>query len=62
MLAQTLLVYVIFTRVTPVVTDFFANSPWIAENFNTVQIVVKIPVTEKIQIAALIPIIFIIGH
>jgi hypothetical protein len=33
----------------------FANSPWIDENFNTTQIWTKIPVTEKVQIAALIP-------
>lgn len=33
----------------------FANSPWIDENFNTAQIWTKIPLTDKIQIAALIP-------
>lgn len=33
----------------------FANSPWIDENFNTVQIWTKIPITEKIQVSALIP-------
>ncbi|HEX9151712.1 MAG TPA: transporter, partial [Flavobacterium sp.] len=33
----------------------FANSPWIDENFNTVQIWTKIPITEKIQISALVP-------
>jgi hypothetical protein len=33
----------------------FANSPWVAENFNTVQLWSKIPVTEKIQLAVLIP-------
>lgn len=33
----------------------FANSPWIDENFNTTQVWAKIPVTDKIQIAALIP-------
>ena len=33
----------------------FANSPWIDENFNTVQAWARIPVTEKIQISALIP-------
>ena len=33
----------------------FTNSPWVAENFNTVQVWSKIPITDKIQIAALIP-------
>lgn len=33
----------------------FANSPWIDENFNTIQAWARIPVTEKIQISALIP-------
>ncbi len=33
----------------------FANSPWIDENFNTVQIWTKIPITTKIQVSALIP-------
>lgn len=33
----------------------FANSPWIDENFNTIQAWTRIPVTEKIQISALIP-------
>jgi hypothetical protein len=33
----------------------FANSPWIDENFNTIQIWAKIPVTETIQISTLIP-------
>ncbi|OCB78082.1 transporter [Flavobacterium crassostreae] len=33
----------------------FANSPWIAEDFNTTQIWGKIPVTNKIKVAALIP-------
>lgn len=33
----------------------FANSPWIDEDFNTVQIWTKIPITEKIQISALVP-------
>jgi len=33
----------------------FANSPWIDENFNTLQAWARIPVTEKIQISALIP-------
>ena len=33
----------------------FANSPWIDESFNTVQVWARIPVTPKIQLAALIP-------
>jgi hypothetical protein len=33
----------------------FANSPWIDENFNTVQIWTKIPITGKIQISVLVP-------
>lgn len=33
----------------------FNNSPWISENFNTTQIWTKIPVSNKIQITALIP-------
>jgi hypothetical protein len=33
----------------------FANSPWIDENFNTLQIWTKIPITEKIQVSALVP-------
>lgn len=33
----------------------FSNSPWVAENFNTIQVWSKIPVTNKVQIAALIP-------
>lgn len=33
----------------------FANSPWVDENFNTIQIWTKIPVTDKIQVSALIP-------
>ncbi|NRS90089.1 hypothetical protein HNQ02_003024 [Flavobacterium sp. 7E] len=33
----------------------FANSPWVDENFNTAQVWAKIPVTEKIQVTALIP-------
>lgn len=33
----------------------FANSPWTDENFNTLQVWTRIPVTEKIQITALIP-------
>lgn len=33
----------------------FANSPWIDENFNTIQAWARVPVTEKIQISALVP-------
>lgn len=33
----------------------FANSPWIAEDFNTIQAWARIPVTDKIQISALVP-------
>lgn len=33
----------------------FANSPWIDENFNTVQAWARIPVTKRIQISALVP-------
>lgn len=33
----------------------FANSPWIDENFNTVQAWARIPLTNKIQISALVP-------
>lgn len=33
----------------------FTNSPWIDENFNTIQAWTRIPVTERIQISALIP-------
>jgi len=33
----------------------FANSPWIDENFNTIQIWSRIPVTKRIQISALVP-------
>ncbi|URC12766.1 MULTISPECIES: hypothetical protein [unclassified Flavobacterium] len=33
----------------------FANSPWIDENFNTVQAWARIPVTEKVQISVLVP-------
>lgn len=33
----------------------FANSPWIDENFNTVQAWTRIPVGKKVQITALIP-------
>ena len=33
----------------------FANSPWIDENFNTIQAWGRIPITRKIQISGLIP-------
>lgn len=33
----------------------FANSPWIDENFNTIQIWSRVPVTKRIQISALVP-------
>ncbi|PRZ25224.1 transporter family protein [Flavobacterium granuli] len=33
----------------------FANSPWIDENFNTLQIWSKIPLGKKVQLSALIP-------
>lgn len=33
----------------------FENSPWIDENFNTIQAWTRIPVTDKVQISALIP-------
>jgi hypothetical protein len=33
----------------------FNNSPWINENFNTVQVWSRIPVTKKIQLTALLP-------
>ena len=33
----------------------FNNSPWIDENFNTVQVWARIPITEKIQVSALVP-------
>lgn len=33
----------------------FANSPWIDENFNTIQAWARIPVTDKIQVSALVP-------
>ena len=33
----------------------FNNSPWIDENFNTTQIWARIPVSDKIQITALVP-------
>lgn len=33
----------------------FNNSPWIDENFNTVQVWSRIPVAKKIQVSALIP-------
>ena len=33
----------------------YTNSPWYTENFNTIQIWSRIPVSKKIQISALIP-------
>lgn len=33
----------------------FANSPWVDENFNTVQVWSRIPITDRLQISALIP-------
>jgi hypothetical protein len=33
----------------------FNNSPWITENFNTVQVWARIPISDKIQISALVP-------
>jgi len=33
----------------------FANSPWIDENFNTLQVWSRIPIGHKVQITALIP-------
>lgn len=33
----------------------FANSPWVDENFNTIQVWTRIPVTKNIQLTALIP-------
>jgi len=33
----------------------FNNSPWVDENFNTVQIWARIPITKKLQLTALIP-------
>ncbi|MFH7005400.1 transporter family protein [Flavobacterium bizetiae] len=33
----------------------FTNSPWIDENFNTIQAWARVPVTDKIQISALVP-------
>lgn len=33
----------------------FNNSPWVDENFNTVQIWARIPITKKIQLSALVP-------
>lgn len=33
----------------------YSNSPWYEENFNTIQVWGRIPVTKKIQISALIP-------
>jgi len=33
----------------------YTNSPWYKENFNTVQVWARIPVTKKVQVSALIP-------
>lgn len=33
----------------------YSNSPWYEENFNTIQVWGRIPVTKKIQISALLP-------
>lgn len=33
----------------------FANSPWIDENFNTLQAWARIPLTKRIQVSALVP-------
>ncbi|WP_269685561.1 transporter [Flavobacterium lacustre] len=33
----------------------YSNSPWYKENFNTVQVWARVPVSENIQISALIP-------
>lgn len=33
----------------------FNNSPWIKENFNTIQIWSRIPITKRIQLTALLP-------
>lgn len=33
----------------------FNNSPWIDENFNTVQVWARIPVAKNVQVSALIP-------
>ena len=33
----------------------FNNSPWINENFNSVQIWTRIPITERIQLSAIVP-------
>lgn len=33
----------------------FNNSPWIDENFNTIQIWTRIPISERIQLTALLP-------
>lgn len=33
----------------------FDNSPWVDENFNTIQIWSKIPITERLQVFTLIP-------
>jgi len=33
----------------------FNNSPWVDENFNTVQVWARIPIARKIQVSALVP-------
>lgn len=33
----------------------YSNSPWYSENFNTMQIWSRIPITKKIQVSALLP-------
>lgn len=33
----------------------YTNSPWYKENFNTVQVWARIPITKKVQVSALIP-------
>ena len=33
----------------------FNNSPWVEENFNTIQVWSRIPITKTIQISAIIP-------
>lgn len=33
----------------------YSNSPWYKENYNTVQVWARIPITERIQVSALLP-------
>ncbi len=33
----------------------YSNSPWYEENFNTIQVWTRVPVTKKIQVSALVP-------